>query len=57
VALALGISHVFIVVSFELFPPETFWFASNAADQVIHATTAILGIGSGVMTRREPLPA
>ena len=53
VALAIGIAHVGIVLSFELWPPETFWFASNAADQVVHAFTAVTAIAAGVLTPRN----
>ncbi len=50
-ALAFGISHVVIVLSLILWDPSTFMLASNDADQVIHAITAIGGIGSALMTR------
>lgn len=50
VALAIGILHVGIVAALVLWQPETFWLASNAADQVVHASTAIGGIASGLAT-------
>lgn len=50
-ALAVGASQAGVVVGLALFPPSTFWFASNAADQVIHTTTAIGGIASALLTR------
>jgi hypothetical protein len=50
-ALAIGVFHVGIVVSLIVWPPETFWLASNTADQVIHSFTAIAGIAAAVMTR------
>ena len=56
-ALVLGISQLLVVISFSVSPPSTFWFASNGADQVIHAITAAAGIGSALMTapsRRSP---
>ena len=52
-ALALGVFHVALFVSLVLWTPSTFWIASNAADQVIHASTAIGGIGSALLTRRS----
>ncbi|MGH2757127.1 MAG: DUF4383 domain-containing protein, partial [Actinomycetota bacterium] len=52
-ALGIGISQALVVVAFTFFPPSTFWFASNRADQVIHASTAIWGIGSALSTRRN----
>ena len=55
VALAIGLFHVGIVVSLIVWDPSTFWLASNAADQVVHASTAIGGIASALLTRpREP---
>lgn len=53
VALAVGVGHVGVVVAFSLWTPSTFLFASNGADQVIHSTTAILGIGSALLTGRH----
>lgn len=51
-ALALGATHVGLVVSLVLWDPSTFWIASNTADQVVHSSTAIGGIGSALLTRR-----
>ena len=53
VALAMGLFHVGIVVSLIVWPPSTFWLASNVADQVIHTFTAIGGIGSALLTRPQ----
>ena len=53
-ALAVGVSQLIVVVAFSVMPPETFWFASNGADQIIHSTTAIGGIGSALLTRSIP---
>ena len=50
-ALLIGLMHVGIVVAFAVWDPSTFWFASNGADQIIHASTAIGGIGSALLTR------
>ena len=50
-ALFVGISQLGVVVTFALMSPATFWFASNGADQVIHAVTAVGGIGSALLTR------
>jgi hypothetical protein len=50
-ALAIGVFHVGIVVALIAWPPETFWLASNAADQVVHSFTAIAGIGAALLTR------
>ena len=49
-ALAIGLFHVGIVASLEIWEPSTFWLASNFADQVIHTFTAIGGIASGLLT-------
>ncbi|HEY7875993.1 MAG TPA: DUF4383 domain-containing protein [Actinomycetota bacterium] len=49
-ALNLGIGHVLIVIALAIWDPSTFLFASNGADQVIHTTTALGGIASGLLT-------
>ncbi|MFN2591102.1 MAG: DUF4383 domain-containing protein [Actinomycetota bacterium] len=49
-ALALGVTHVGLVLALILRDPSTFWIASNAADQVVHASTAVGGIASGLLT-------
>ena len=60
-ALAIGLFHVGIVASLVVWEPSTFWLASNAADQVVHASTAIGGIASALLTKRlrakAPRPA
>lgn len=57
-ALSLGLFHVALVLSLVVWDPSTFWIASNAADQVVHASTAIGGIASALLTgRRRPQPA
>jgi len=43
--------HVGITVSLMLWDPSTFWLASNAADQVVHAASAIGGVAAGLLTR------
>ena len=50
-AMAIGVLHVGIVASLIIWPPETFWLASNAADQVVHSSTALAGIGTALLTR------
>ena len=50
-ALAIGIFHIGVVIALALWGPETFWLASNMADQVIHSTTAVAGTASGLLTR------
>jgi len=49
-ALVIGVFHVAIVVALFVWKPETFWIASNVADQVVHSSTAVGGIVSGLMT-------
>jgi hypothetical protein len=51
VALAIGALHVWLVVSLVLWDPSNFWIASNDADQIIHASSAVGGIVSGLLTR------
>ena len=53
-ALGVGVSQLLVVVAFAVFPPSTFWFASNGADQVIHSISAIGGIGSWFLTPAAP---
>lgn len=50
VALAMGLFHVGIVISLIVWEPSTFWLASNAADQIVHSSTAIGGIATGLLT-------
>ncbi|MDQ3985227.1 MAG: DUF4383 domain-containing protein [Actinomycetota bacterium] len=50
-ALAIGVGHVVIVLALTLWAPSTFLLASDGADQVVHSTTAIAGIGSALLTR------
>jgi hypothetical protein len=49
-ALIIGVLHVGIVAALVVWDPSTFWFASNGADQVVHTSTAIGGIGSALLT-------
>lgn len=51
-AFAIGASQAGVVLAFALWSPSIFSFASNGADQVVHATTAIGGIGAALLTRR-----
>lgn len=51
VALALGVFHVALVVQFAIWDPRNLWIASNGADQIVHASTAVGGIVSGLLTR------
>lgn len=50
-ALAIGLGHIGIFLGLLLQPPSTFWLASNAADQVIHAFTAVAGTAAGLARR------
>jgi hypothetical protein len=52
-ALVIGIGHVGLTAAFMLWPPTTFWIASNTADQWVHAATAVGGIVSGLATPRS----
>ena len=51
-ALFKGVLYVAITTSLAIWGSETFWIASNTADQVLHGTLAILGIVSGLATPR-----
>lgn len=50
IALGLGLFHVWFFVSLLIWEPSTFNIASNAADQVIHASTALGGTITGIAT-------
>lgn len=49
-ALGIGLFHVALVIALFVWEPETFWIASNAADQIVHSSTAVGGIIAGLMT-------
>lgn len=51
-ALAIGLSHVGIVLALVVWEPSTFLIASNTADQWVHATTAIAGTLVGGVSSR-----
>ena len=57
-ALIVGVFHVGLVAALAVWDPSVFWLASNGADQIIHASTAVGGIASGLLTSpvrsREP---
>lgn len=50
VALAVGVIHVGIVGALIVRDPSTFWIASNDADQIVHASSAVGGIVCGLLT-------
>jgi uncharacterized protein DUF4383 len=50
VALAIGVMHVGVVAAFVVREPSTFWIASNNADQIVHASSAVGGIVCGLLT-------
>ena len=50
-ALVIGLGHVALFVALAVWPPETFWLASNGADQVIHGTTAVAATTAALLTR------
>ncbi len=51
VALTIGVVHVGIVGALIIWGDSTFWIASNTPDQLIHASTAIGGLATGLSTR------
>lgn len=48
-ALIAGVLNLGVFASFSLWSPDSFLFASNAGDQVLHALLAIGGIGFGAL--------
>lgn len=53
-ALIIGLFHVGLVLALTLWEPETFWIASNGADQIVHLSTAVGGILCGLATPQAP---
>ncbi len=49
-ALIKGGFYVGVTASIALWGGETFWIASNTADQVLHATLALGGVATGLVT-------
>lgn len=56
-ALTIGVTHVGLTASLMVWDPSTFWIVSNAADQVIHASSAIGGLISGLATSNKSSPS
>lgn len=52
-ALGIGVAHVGLTAALMIWDPSTFWIASNAADQWVHASTAVGGIVCGLATPRS----
>ncbi|MFY9588581.1 MAG: DUF4383 domain-containing protein [Actinomycetota bacterium] len=52
IALAIGALHVWLVLSLVLWDPSNFLIASNDADQIVHASSAVGGLVSGLLMRR-----
>jgi hypothetical protein len=64
VAFAIGAFHVPFTLALIFFEPHTFLIASNGADQIVHVSSAVLGLASAIATpshahRRavNPVPA
>lgn len=53
-ALIVGVPNALVMVTFLLWDPATFWFASNAADNVVHALLGFGGIAAGLATPAVP---
>ena len=51
-ALVKGWFYVGVTLSIMVFGAETFWIASNTADQVVHATLGVVGVVTGYSTAR-----
>lgn len=52
-ALYVGLSQLGVVVTFTVWAPETFLFASNGADQWIHSLTTIGGVTGWLLTPND----
>ncbi len=53
-ALLKGAMYVAVTTSIAIWGPETFKIASNAADQVVHASLAVTGLAAGLATPPRP---
>ena len=49
-----GVMYVAVTVSIAVWGPETFKFASNGADQVVHGALGVAGLGAALATPRRP---
>jgi hypothetical protein len=52
-ALFKGLMYVFVTTSVAIWGGETFLLATNAADQVVHGTLAVTGLGAWLMTPKR----
>ena len=52
-ALVIGLAHVGLTLAWVVWDPTMFWIASNTADQFVHASTAIGGVVSGLVSSRS----
>ncbi len=52
-AFVKGSLYSVVTIAIALWGPETFLIASNAADQVVHATLAASGLAAGFLTPRS----
>jgi hypothetical protein len=52
-ALFKGFMYVFVTTSIAVWGGETFLLATNAADQIVHGTLAVTGLGAGFITPKR----
>jgi hypothetical protein len=52
-ALLKGTLYVIVTTSIAIWGGETFWLASNTADQIVHGTLAVTGLAAGLATPRQ----
>ncbi|HEX2296727.1 MAG TPA: hypothetical protein VHN37_15650, partial [Actinomycetota bacterium] len=45
-----GSMYTVVTIAIAVWGPETFLIASNAADQVVHGTMAVAGLGTALAT-------
>jgi hypothetical protein len=51
-AMFKGLFYVIVTSAIGIWGGDTFWLASNSADQILHASLAVGGVGSALVTRR-----
>jgi hypothetical protein len=50
-AFIVSVPNALVTITFAMFDPRLFWFASNGADNVVHALLGFGGIAAALVTR------
>ncbi|MFN2589857.1 MAG: DUF4383 domain-containing protein [Actinomycetota bacterium] len=52
-AIVVGVPNLIAFIAFSVAAPTTFWFASDGADNIVHATLGFGGILAALLTRER----